>query len=115
MTSGVVVGCVFLTSDELFRVEELSVGSGTYFVCKQRRNRTLLEYEHSISYENMKYILIDSRHEFTNNEYVPRSCQCLNLTFTTIITQLSIKCGPMYLLWEIRKLMNQNSGLDTVC
>ena len=32
MTSGVVVGGVFLPGDELLRVEELAVGSGADFI-----------------------------------------------------------------------------------
>ena len=32
VTSSVVVGSILLSSDELFRVEELSVGSSSYFI-----------------------------------------------------------------------------------
>jgi len=32
MTSGEVVGSIFLTGDKLFRMEELSVGTSSYFI-----------------------------------------------------------------------------------
>lgn len=34
--TGVIVGCVFLSRDQLFRVEELAVGSGAHLVYRER-------------------------------------------------------------------------------
>ena len=33
MSTGVVVSCIFLTGDQLFRVEELTVSSGSDLIC----------------------------------------------------------------------------------
>ena len=36
VTSGVVVGGIFFASDQLLRVEQLAVSTGTDFICKSR-------------------------------------------------------------------------------
>lgn len=35
MASGIVVGCIFLAVDELRRVEKLSIGPISNFICKK--------------------------------------------------------------------------------
>ena len=36
MTTSVVVGCILLSGDELFRVEQLTVGASSHFICTKR-------------------------------------------------------------------------------
>jgi len=37
MATGVVVGSILLASDQLFRVEKLTIGASTYLICKGMR------------------------------------------------------------------------------
>ena len=39
VAAGVVIGCIFLPSDQLLRVEELAVGPGTNLVCKSENKQ----------------------------------------------------------------------------
>jgi len=42
MTTGIVVGCILLASDELFRVEELTVGTSANLIFENEKKNNLL-------------------------------------------------------------------------
>jgi len=42
VTTGIVVGCILLASDELFRVEELTVGTSANLIFENEKKNNLL-------------------------------------------------------------------------